>query len=191
MSGRQTTRLATKVKAQGKQPDREGVILGWLLLAMALFAFLQVVMRYLFHRGFSWGEETERYLCVLLTFFGAAWGIERGSHFSMDILQRLLPEKTRFWQARIIDFLSAAIYLTVAGYGIQQIIRLQHFGSHSPALQLPMGIPYLAIPLGCGLMGLRSLRRAFWPRRVKAIPATTGGIPTNPPQPDTTRGKPQ
>ena len=149
-----------------RQPQRaryEGLFLGWLLLGMALFAFLQVVLRYLFHSGFAWGEELNRYLCILLTFAGAALGVERGSHFSMDALSRVLPARTRIWLERLVLLLSAVIYGIVAGYGILQVIRLQRFASHSPALQLPMSGLYLIIPLGCGLMAWRSLRRIFHP----------------------------
>jgi len=141
----------------------EGLVLGWLLLGMALLAFLQVVMRYLFHSGFSWGEEVNRYLCVVLTFGGAALGIEKGSHFTMDALYRIMPERFKPFLASLIHLISALIYAVVAGYGIIQVSRLYRFSSHSPALQMPMFIPYLVIPLGCSLMAWRSLRLLFRP----------------------------
>ena len=164
-----------------EKPRWEGLFLGWLLLAMALLAFIQVVMRYLFHSGFSWGEELGRYLCLLLTFLGAALGVERGSHFSMDALNRILPEGAQVWQERLINLLAAAIYAVVAYFGIDQIIRLHRFASHSPAMQLPMTIPYLVIPLGCGLMAWRSLRRVWRPaggsgEKAAAARATETGI---------------
>ncbi len=148
-----------------KKPSRrarcEGLLLGWLLLVMALFAFLQVVLRYLFHSGFSWGEELNRYLCILLTFAGAALGVERGSHFSMDILRRVLPPGPGLWVRRLVLLLSGLIYAVTAWYGFIQVFRLQRFASHSPALQLPMSALYLVIPLGCGLMAWRSFRGLF------------------------------
>ncbi len=139
----------------------EGLILGWLLLGMALLAFVQVVMRYLFHSGLPWGDEVNRYLGVVLTFAGAALGVEKGTHFSMDILCRILPERFRPLLVKLIHLLSALIYAGVAGYGVIQVNRLYRFSSHSPALQMPMYIPYLIIPLGCSLMAWRSLRLIF------------------------------
>jgi len=140
----------------------EGLVLGWLVLGMAVLAFVQVVMRYLFHSGFSWGDELNRYLCVVLTFGGAALGVEKGSHFTMDAaLHRVLPEKIRPFLEILIHLISALIYVVVTGYGIIQISRLYRFSSHSPALQIPMFIPYLVIPLGCSLMAWRSLRLIF------------------------------
>jgi len=144
-----------------KRSRIEGLLLGWLLLGMALLAFVQVVMRYLFHSGFSWGSEVNRYLCVALTFSGAAFGVEKGSHFSMDALYRILPERFKPFLEVLIHLLSALIYSAVAGYGLVQVCRLYRFSSHSPALQLPMFVPYLIIPLGCGLMAWRSLRLLF------------------------------
>lgn len=145
------------MRQQKKAQSVEGLILGWLLLVMALLAFVQVVMRYLFHSGFSWGEEVNRYLCVVLTLGGAALGIEKGSHFTMDALYRVLPERVKPFLTTLIHLLSALIYAVVAGYGTVQIRRLYRFSSHSPALQIPMFIPYLVIPLGCSLMAWRCL----------------------------------
>ncbi len=139
----------------------EGLLLGWLLLGMALLAFVQVVMRYFFHSGLSWGDEVNRYLGVVLTFVGAALGVEKGSHFSMDVLYRVLPERLQPLLKKLIYLLSALIYAGVAGFGIIQVGRLYHFHSQSPALQLPMYIPYLIIPLGCTLMAWRSLCLIF------------------------------
>ena len=139
----------------------EGLVLGWLLLGMALLAFVQVVMRYLFHSGLPWGDEVNRYFGVGLTFAGAALGVEKGSHFTMDVLYRVLPERFQPLLKKLIHLLSALIYAGVAGYGVIQVSRLYRFHSHSPALQLPMYIPYLIIPLGCSLMAWRSLRLIF------------------------------
>ena len=141
----------------------EELFLGWLLLALALIAFTQVVLRYLFHSGFTWGEELSRYLCVLLTFLGAALGVERGSHFSMDILQRLLPDSLKIYLARLIHLINSVIFSVVTWYGVVQVARLKQFASHSPALQLPMYIPYLIIPICGGLMTLRSLYKSIFP----------------------------
>ncbi|MBN2232481.1 MAG: TRAP transporter small permease [Deltaproteobacteria bacterium] len=148
----------------------EELALGWLLLGLAVLAFIQVVLRYAFHTGFSWGEEISRYLCVLLTLMGAAIGVRTGAHFSMDALRRLASP---FW-ARILDavvnLVCAAVYATVCGYGTMQVLQLNRFGSTSPALSLPMALPYAVIPLFALVMTLRSLLAVIRPRNAPDEP---------------------
>ena len=145
-----------KILAHGEE-----LLLGWLLLSMAVIAFIQVVMRYFFHSGFAWGEEINRYLCILMTFMGTALCVKRGTHFSMDALHRVLPEKGQKILAHLVHLLTAIIYATVTWYSVIQIMRLARYGSHSPSMQIPMVIPYLAIPLFSGLMTIRSLIKAW------------------------------
>ena len=139
----------------------EELFLGWLLLSMAVIAFIQVVMRYFFHSGFAWGEEINRYLCILMTFMGASLGVKRSTHFSMDAIHRILPEIGQKILARLVHLLTAIIYAVVTWYGVIQIMRLARYGSHSPAMQIPMVIPYLVIPLFFALMTARSLIKAW------------------------------
>ncbi len=181
------------MKTTSRRARCEGLFLGWLLLGMALFAFLQVVLRYLFHTGFSWGEELNRYLCILLTFTGAVLGVERGSHFSMDVLRRVLPPGLSLWVERLVLLLSAMIYAVTAWYGFIQVARLHRFASHSPALQLPMSGLYLIIPLGCTLMAWRSLKAIISPR-LKCTGPPAGELPRTTPEPtpgDTKSGRPK
>jgi C4-dicarboxylate transporter DctQ subunit len=145
--------------------------LGWLLLGIAVLAFIQVVLRYAFHTGFPWSEEISRYLCVLLTFMGAAIGVRRGSHFSMDALRRLASP---FWR-RLLDALAnlicTAVYGTVCWFGVIQVLQLHRFGSTSPALSLPMVLPYAIIPLFALVMAGRSLLAVFLPPPAAGKPA--------------------
>jgi C4-dicarboxylate transporter DctQ subunit len=146
----------------------EELLLGWLLLSMAVIAFIQVVMRYFFHSGFAWGEEINRYLCILMTFMGAALCVKRGTHFSMDALHRILPESGQKILAHLVHLLTAIIYATVTWYSVIQIMRLARYNSHSPAMQIPMVIPYLIIPLFSSLMTFRSLIKAWHGNSVSA-----------------------
>ncbi len=138
----------------------EEVLLGWGLLGLALFAFLQVVLRYAFASGFSWAEELGRYACIFLTFLGASVGVRHGTHFSVEILERLLPPAAARFTKAAASLLSAALFALVAWYGWAHAEKLHRFGVTSASLRVPMWVPYAAIPLFSATMAARFLADA-------------------------------
>ncbi len=135
----------------------EEAVLGWGLLALALFGFLQVVLRYAFSSGFDWAEELGRYLCIAFTFLGASIGVRHGTHFSVELVQKLLPERPARVLHALASLISAALFFLVAYYGWENASKLHRFGVRSASLQLPMWVPYASIPLFSATMGLRFL----------------------------------
>jgi C4-dicarboxylate transporter, DctQ subunit len=133
----------------------EEVVAGWTLLGLALFCFLQVVLRYTFSSGFHWAEEVGRYVSVFLTFLGASLGVKYGTHFAVDALLRLVPGRLAQFLKGFSSVLAGVLFLVVARYGWLQITKLGHFGASSAALQIPMWVPYLPIPFFSVVIGLR------------------------------------
>ena len=80
--------------------------LGFLLLFISLFMCLQVILRYVFASSVFWAEELMRYLMVLMIFFGASLGIEKGTHIGMDALAKGVSERNRALIESISFFLA-------------------------------------------------------------------------------------
>lgn len=120
-----------------------------LMATMTCLVALQIVLRYFFNNPLSWGEEVTRYMFVYLIFIGAASGIHYGVHVSIDVLVRRLPG--RYGQA--VDLtarvLVGAFLLFLCWYGLQ--LGLRTMDQRSPALGIPIGFAYLAIPVGAAL----------------------------------------
>ena len=55
----------------------------------------QVLTRYVLQHPAAWPEEAARYLFVWVALLGAALGVDRGVHFSLDLLTSRLPEPGR------------------------------------------------------------------------------------------------
>lgn len=62
-----------------------------LLAVMAVFAFLNVLTRYLIHYSFAFTEEIEVALLVWITMLGAAAGFRRGMHLGFNFLSSKIP----------------------------------------------------------------------------------------------------
>ena len=123
--------------------------------AMTGIIFVQVVLRYVFQSLFSWAEELARYLLVWITCLGSACAIRDGMHISISYLRTKL-------QGPAQSAISTAIYVVSLGFFIYCIkegsmFSLEQWSQRSTAMQIPMTIPYMAIPLGFAIMFLVGL----------------------------------
>lgn len=131
------------------------------LLSMAVAACGQVFCRYVLGTSFSWFEEGGRYLGIFITFLGASVGVRQGSHFAMDLLvNSVSPRKARFLKATI-GLLSGTILSIVAGYGLKVVMRNYNFENTTAAMQLPMYLIYLPIPVFATVMAVRFLKTGY------------------------------
>lgn len=131
---------------------------GTALLATTVILFVNVVLRYVFKSSTSWAEELIKYLMIWIAFIGGSICARKGAHVSIDFFYDFLSQRGRKIAFLIVN--TIAIFFTgiMSFYGIKIIIFLASTGQVSPALQLPMWIPYLAIPLGFILMTIRFIQ---------------------------------
>ncbi|TVR67046.1 MAG: TRAP transporter small permease [Spirochaetaceae bacterium] len=141
---------------------------GVLMLVSSLMIFLQVVLRYVFSYSIIWVEEFARYSIVWFIFLGASLAVREGKHASVDVLIRLLPPRVqKFFD--VLDIVISMIFtLVVLWFGIRMVVRIGQIGNITPALQIPMYIPYLAIPIGALMMTWRFLEKLLETLRAPA-----------------------
>ena len=110
-------------------------------------AFGNVVGRYIFDQSYSWAAELTTYFFVWSTFFGAAYGFKTKSHIAVTVLLEKIPPKlAKFFI--ILSHLIALIFLSaVSYYGYEYLPLVQELEEMSIDLNIPMWIPYLAIPV--------------------------------------------
>jgi C4-dicarboxylate transporter DctQ subunit len=121
-----------------------------MVLIMTLVVATQVICRYLLGASLTWSEEASRYLLIWITFLGGSIAFKRGMHTGFDALVRALSPQAR-WAARLVTLLAIVTFLVIAGLKGMQL-ALFNMAQRSPAMRLPMGTVYLAIPTGCLLM---------------------------------------
>lgn len=120
------------------------VIFGWLVFG-----------RYVLNSTPTWVEQVSLLLVVFIAFLGASAGIQEKTHLNVDVVAMRLPKKAK-------AVLHAAVYLTLAGFGIFLAVygfNLVQFkwGSKIPLLGWSEGIRVLPLFFGGVLITLFSL----------------------------------
>ena len=105
---------------------------------------LQVFSRFVLGKAFVWTDELSRYGLVWLTFVAAGLGFRRKSHVAIDVVIGLFPEKQKQAAAGVQSVLVAAMAVFLLVKGVQ--LAGMTMGQDSPAMGIPMGIVYAAIP---------------------------------------------
>ncbi|HMQ45980.1 MAG TPA: TRAP transporter small permease [Saprospiraceae bacterium] len=119
-----------------------------LLSTMTINVVWQVVSRYLIRVPSSFTDELARYLLIWLGLFGAAYASGQGNHLSIDLLAQHLNEKQKLWINKLIyGFIILFASFTMVIGGIRLVYTTIVLKQSSAALDLPLGIVYLALPL--------------------------------------------
>ena len=124
----------------------EGV-LAYALLGIAVFTFVETVLRYSISYTFTWFNEVANYTIIFCTYLGASVGVKYGTHFSMEALTEYCPDKVSHLLKTLAYFLSGVMAVLFVYYGTKHLFSLKSFGVRSSAMQIPMYIPYIPIPL--------------------------------------------
>jgi len=72
----------------------EEALVAFLLAAMTLITFMQVVARYVFNYSFVWALELTTFLFAGLIFIGISYGVRVGAHIGIDVLTKKLRPTT-------------------------------------------------------------------------------------------------
>jgi C4-dicarboxylate transporter DctQ subunit len=124
-----------------------------------ILSFLQVIFRYVFNNSLVWSEEMCRYLFVWTVFFGSAIALKSRKHIAVDLLDKAFPVKIRKFYYVFIDLIIIIFLIVFMIIGAQLAAR--NMTQLSPAMQIPLGIVYLAIPIGSFVMIINAVRTAI------------------------------
>lgn len=114
--------------------------------------FLQIVMRYVFSNSISWSEELARYIFLWQIWLGASYAVRKQKHIRIDVIKSKLSTKNTLILEMVVTIIWIAFCGFLAWKGGELTAKILRLKQYSPALHLPMGIPYLSVPVGAGLM---------------------------------------
>jgi TRAP-type transport system small permease protein len=129
-----------------------------LMATMAVLVFANVVSRYVFNYSIIWVEELTQYQMIWIAYLGAGLALREGRHVAVDTLQDFLPARLRRFVRLAIWFAIVAFLVTLAVLGFR--IAAFTWNQETPVMNIPTGIPYLAIPVGATVCLLHAC--LFW-----------------------------
>jgi TRAP-type C4-dicarboxylate transport system permease small subunit len=117
------------------------------IAVMSLIIPVGVFMRYVLGFGAQWPEPIAILLMVVFTFVGAAAAYRAGGHIAVAMFTDPLPPPLRRAVARLVELLMLLACGFVVWYGTR--LCLETMGQFIAELPwLPVGVTYLAIPVG-------------------------------------------
>jgi len=117
-----------------------------LLSAMICLILVQILGRYVFNFSIAWSEEVATFVQVWLVMLGAGVAMRRRQHVGIDILIVRCPTKVQL-MAKTASLLLIVWFLYIVLSGSFGMIGIGLIYK-SPALQIPMAVPYFALPIG-------------------------------------------
>lgn len=151
-----------------------GLIIAMMAL-MAALVFANVVSRYVFNYSIIWAEELSQYLMVWITFLGAGLAMREGRHVAVEMLQNALPQPMAR-AARVIVVIAVLAFLaTLVVLGA--MFASFAWDQETPVMNIPTGIPYLAVPIGAllFLVHMAFISRDYLNKRVETPESTETG----------------
>lgn len=115
------------------------------IIAIFTLTAIQVILRYGFGTTFFFTEELARYFLVWATLAGTAVETRRNGHIRIPIILAHLPEGIRRIWIRLLDLFVLAVFILLAWLGVKSMIF--NHGQESSGMQIPLSIPFAAIPL--------------------------------------------
>ena len=119
-----------------------------LFAALVVVVVIQVGSRYIFNSPTTWTEEAARFLFIWLGLIGAAYASGGMRHLSIDLLPIMLHGISRKALQMLLEIMVIGFAYSVlvrGGYSLAS--RTLMTGQVTPALNLPMGWIYFALPI--------------------------------------------
>ncbi|MBK5200124.1 MAG: TRAP transporter small permease [Spirochaetaceae bacterium] len=117
----------------------------FLLVAMVVIVFTNVVLRYGFSSGIRWGEEAPLIIVIWFTFIAMALGVKENLHISITVF-------TLRANRVVNDLLDILKYVIQLGIGIiifryGWLLTLNGLKSFLPATHITNAINYIILPI--------------------------------------------
>lgn len=115
---------------------------------MVINVLWQVFTRFVLGEPSSFTDELARFLMIWLGVLGAAYVSGKNMHVAIDLLPSRANEKRQARMRLIVDLLVALFAFSAFVVGGLRLVYISYsLGQHSPALQIPMGLVYIMIPI--------------------------------------------
>lgn len=135
-------------------------VAGWTAAAMIVASVCitcqMIFVRFVLNASTVWQTEAVIYLMVGSTMIGLSYVQRMRGHVNVDLIPLALPERARFWLCVLTLGVSVVIVAVLFWYGYDYWHFAWVRGWKSETVwAVPLWIPYLALPVGFGLLLLQ------------------------------------
>jgi C4-dicarboxylate transporter DctQ subunit len=135
--------------------NRVEAVIKWtvitLLAILCVNVFVQVVLRYLFGYSSRWTLEISRYLMIWAVLLASGPALKYGMLVGVDTLTERLQPRMRIRVSCALRALMGVFSCTISYQALKLMQSQWEMNQLSPALEIPMAIAYMAIPVGFAL----------------------------------------
>lgn len=136
----------------------ENVLAAGSLGAAALLAIVAVILRTFFNEIIFWSEEAIIYLIIFSTFLGAVITLRHNEHVNVDLIATFLGDRGKRVMAGIAALVTLVYLGAVGWFAWVLIFEPRSSATVTPALELPLWVVTLPVPIGLTLMFLRTVQ---------------------------------
>jgi TRAP-type C4-dicarboxylate transport system permease small subunit len=133
-----------------------GVIAAFLIGIAVLIICDMVIERYILNLTTIWQIDAVTYCIVSATFVGSAYVLMTKGHVNVEILPLYIPPRARYWLALFTILLALCFCVVLWVLCTEFFYQSWSEGWHSNTVwRARLWIPYLAMPVGLGLLVLQ------------------------------------
>ena len=123
---------------------------GFLIAAMTILVFLQVIFRYLLDAPLDWSEEMASFAFVWMALLGASVGLKNDDHPRLDIFFQVFPDGIQKLCSFIINLAILFMLVVLFIFGSKLTIAMQM--QRTAALGYSISYVYAVLPLSAIIM---------------------------------------
>ncbi|WP_339714873.1 TRAP transporter small permease [uncultured Kriegella sp.] len=119
-----------------------------IMSVMVVNVLWQVFTRYVTGDPSSFTDELARYLMIWIGILGAAYVAGKNLHVAIDILPSRASAKTQKKLKTVVTVLVILFVLVAFVIGGSRLVYISYLlGQQSPALQIPLAVVYMILPI--------------------------------------------
>lgn len=140
----------------------EAILMVVFFTIMIVIVSVQVILRFVFKNGFSWGEEVARILFVWMSFSSFGYLTRNSRHVRVGFLAAKFPDKVQKITLLICDI----GFLVFSSIGLKAVVNLcidaAKYNDRLVAVSWNYNMLYLAGVLGFFMMVVRNIQVIVW-----------------------------
>ena len=139
----------------------EATIVGGCVILMAVLMVTHVLGRMFFQIGVPGRTEVTELMIVLITFVGVSYAVRRARHISMSAIYDQLKGVARKVFIIVICLVTGALLFYMAWEAVGYVETTYQRQRSTSALQIPLWMIYISMPIGFTLAGVQYWLTAF------------------------------